>query len=36
MSNDVIRIAVIALVAVIVAKLVLPRIPGGQKVLAYL
>lgn len=31
MKNDTLRIAVIAIVAVMVAKLVLPKVPGAGK-----
>jgi hypothetical protein len=36
MSGDTVRIAVIALVAVILAKMLLPKVPGGAAVAAYL
>lgn len=34
--NDILRIALIAVVAVMVAKAVLPRIPGADVLAAYL
>lgn len=36
MNKDVMRIAVIALLAVVVAKLVLPRVPGLDRFAGYL
>lgn len=36
MSSDILRIAIIALVAIAVAKMVLPKIPGASALAAYL
>ena len=34
--NDTVRIALIALFAVALAKMLLPRVPGGSAIVAYL